>query len=176
MPDPIAITLNAALVAKRNARQDTGVSLQSGLGAGLSFQTDGVITGTHKSPAGRLIELQTTVEKAGNWSVLRVTLPDCDLSQTLGLGFWMRSAAATPTLSRACLRIGTNDAHNDHYFDQHILSAPAQGDHHALMMFDKMPMLTASAPWREFLLFLPPAQDLALSIIDLRLFTVGDSK
>lgn len=174
MPAHIAITLNAALVAKVNARQDTSASLHSALGAGLTFQTDGVITGTHKSPAGRLIELQTTVEKPGHWSVLRVTLPDCDLTQTLGLGFWMRSAAASPTLSRACLRIGNQDGHDDHFFDQHILSAPAQGDHHALMMFDKTPMLSAPAPWREFLLFLPPTQNLALSIIDLRLFTVGD--
>lgn len=177
MPRSIDSLLNIALMGQLGQCQPRKRGLDAVLQTGITLQPEAssIMSGEVNSPAGRLLEITTKVEKAGPWFALRITLPPCDFSNLLGLGFWLRSSAASPTLSRACLRIGTDAGYTDHTFDQHILSQSAQGDHHALMMFDKCPTAKQPATWREFILFLPPAQDLNLSLIDMRLFTIGDA-
>ena len=169
--------LNAPLRSLRDQGLPTGAGLDQPLGTGLRLHADAPDTMTAQldSPAGRLLDLRTTVDVAGNWLALRVTLAGFDLRAIAGIGFWMRSAADTPTLTRACLRIGTDDGHDDLMFDQTILSDPSQSDHHALLVCDRHPTLDRTPPWAEFILFLPPAQDLHFSLIDLRLFSIpGD--
>lgn len=125
----------------------------------------------HASPRGRLLELSVRVDLPGDWLALHVPLDLPDLSHMLWFGFALRSAADRPVLSRACLRSGkTGGGFHDQFFDRQILSQPAAADHHDLLAPAHCPDLPVIAPWREFILFLPSAQDYRLSLQELRVF------
>ena len=174
MPLPDPALLNAPLRALTAAPAAGG-----GLGdalpvAGLRLMADPAadMAVRWSSPRGRLIEIASTVTVPGQWFTLRLTLDLPDLRGLAGLGFWLRSAAAPALTMQACLRSGTAGGHVDCLFERHVLSHAAQSDHHALMLADCTPDLPPRAPWREFLLFLPPARPVTLALHDLRLFTV----
>lgn len=174
MVAPLSTTFNAPLLALRQQTlaPDT---FDAPLPIGLRLHVDpgAVMTGTRAAPRGRLLTLDTTVHNPGTWFALRLTLGTADFSGLAGVGFWLRSAAPKAMVSRACLRSGLADgSHIDCYYDRYILSQANQTDHHDLIMFDHQPTIPISAAWREFILFLPPTQDLECSLIDLRLFTI----
>ena len=149
----------------------TGAEVVPGLR--LSADPAAAMTGTWSSPRGRLLEIETTVTTPGAWFALRLTLPPIDLTGLAWLGFVLRSGAGHGVGSRACLRSGlAGGAHHDLFFDRLILSQPGESDHHDLIAPDRCPGLPLHAPWREFLLFLPPAEDLRIALHDLRLFAV----
>lgn len=172
LPDPAL--LNAPLTAL-TALNGAGGMLADALpvpGLHLSVDPQAQTQISWSSPAGRLIDLTSTVTKPGRWCALRLTLDLPDLGGIAGLGLWLRSAADTALVTRACLRSGTDDGHVDCYFEREILSHAATSDHHAVMMMDRTPDLPIKAPWREFLLLLPPYRSANLALHALRLFTV----
>jgi hypothetical protein len=140
---------------------------------GVQFHADpqARIAGRWTSPRARLLEVDTTVDTPGDWFALHIDLPLADLSGVAFLGFVARTAAARAMVTRACLRSGLPEGgFTDTFFDRHILSQPGEGDHVDLLAPDRRPDLPQSAPWREFILFLPPVQDIRWALHDLRLF------
>lgn len=127
----------------------------------------------HASPRARLLELEARVTRPGAWLGLHLTLPLPDLSGLRWFGFAARSSANAAMISRACLRSGREGGgFHDQFFDRDLLSHSWESDHHDLMALDHCPELPRHAPWREFILFLPPDLDFRLSLHDLRVFTL----
>ena len=50
-----------------------------------------------------------------------------------------------------------------------MLLRPAVSDHAGLMALARYPDVPDVAPWRELILFLPPAEDLSFALHELRL-------
>jgi len=142
---------------------------------GLIFRIDPAarITGQWSSPRGRLIELRSEVAQPGAWFGLHVTLALPDLRRVAWLGFVARTASLDAIGIRPCLRSGLpGGGFHDAFFDRHILAHAAETDHHDIMDPARQPGLPPQAPWREFILFLPPRQGITWSLHDLRLFTI----
>lgn len=167
--------LNAPLVALRAGVRPATPLDDRPLAPGLGFRRDPAarMTGQWQSPRGRLLELETAVEHPGDWLGLHLALPLPDLAGIAWLGFALRLAAGRAQVARACLRSGRPEGgFHDQFFDRHILAQSAVTDHHDLLAPDQWPDLPQRAPWREFILFLPPERGIALALHDLRLFTL----
>lgn len=131
------------------------------------------IAASWSSPRGRLLELATRVEAPGDWLGLHLTLGLSDLTGLAWLGFAARTGAGQALVARACLRSGLADGgFHDTFFDRDLLSQAAILDHQDMIAPDQRPDLPQQAPWREFILFLPPTQDIDWALHDLRLFAL----
>lgn len=174
MPLPDPALLNAPLTALTASAGPAGTLDDPLPVAGLRLMADpaAVMTVHWSSPRARLLEVSGTVTTPGQWFALRLTLDLPDLTGLAGLGFWLRGAADPALVMQAALRSGTQDGHVDCIFERDILCHAASGDHTALMLTDRTPDLPLRAPWREFLLLLPPYRPITLALDALRLFTV----
>jgi len=160
--------LRAAVIAQRPV--GTGALAP---GVDLRIDPDARISGQWSSPRGRLLELRTEVAQPGDWLGLHLALPPLDLTGVVWLGLAVRSAGAPALVVRACLRSGLpGGGFRDDFLDRHILSQPAETDHVDLLAPDRRPGLPPRAPWREMVLFLPPAQSVTWALHDLRLFAL----
>jgi len=142
---------------------------------GLFLRRDpaGAIDGTWCSPARRLLELETRVAQAGDWLGLHLSLPLDDLAGIGWIGLVVRSAADQSLILRPCLRSGlAAGGFHDQFFPRHVLSQPGETDHHDLIAPDRLPDLPIRAPWRELILFLPPAHSIRWALHDLRVFVL----
>jgi hypothetical protein len=145
------------------------------LSAGIALHRDpeGAIDGQWRSPAGRLLELDTQVTRPGAWLGLHLSLPLYDLASVRWIGIVARTAAGQSLTLRPCLRSGHDGGgFHDQLFPCHLLSQPAQTDHHDLIAPAHLPDLPQVAPWRELVLFLPPAHDIRWVLHDLRVFVL----
>lgn len=187
MPDRCA-ALNRPLDALR-AMVLPEAGLDTPLPPGLALQADPAagMAGRWQSPRGRLLELEALPEAPGRWFGLHLALPSAlwpdDRAEERGpgepppepppgwIGFAARTAAGSVLGLRACLRSGLPEGgFHDAFFDRPITSEPAETDHLDMMAPDRRPDLPRRAPWREFILFLPPDRGLAWALHDLRLF------
>ena len=141
-------------------------------GAFLHHDPAGQITGHWHSPQGRLIEIAAEITVPCQWFALHLALDLPDLSGIVWLGFVARSSASPTAAIRACLRSGTPDGFHDCFFDRHILAQSRESDHQDLIAPARREGLPMQAPWREFILFLPPARSLHWVLHDLRIFTL----
>lgn len=143
---------------------------------GLRFRLDpeGGTSGRWISPRDRIVELEVESDRPSRWLGLHLELPEAaDLSATPWWGFVLRGAADRPVALRPCLRSGRDAASGggflDLFFARPLVLRPGARDHHDLLAPPRQPDLLAPAPWREFILFLPPAEPFRLVIEDLRL-------
>lgn len=140
---------------------------------GLRFRLDpeGGTTGRWISPRHRMLELEVACERPSRWLGLHLELPEAaDLSAVRWWGFALRGAADRPIALRPCLRSGRAEGgFDDLFFVRPVILRPGARDHHDLLAPPRQPDLLAPAPWREFVLFLPPAESFRLVIEDLRL-------
>lgn len=132
----------------------------------------GDLSGQWRSPRGRLLELDTQVSDPGGFLALHLRLPPFDIMACNWFGFVARTNAASAMITRVCLRSGTGEGFHDQFFARHILSQPGASDHHDLLVPAQCPDLPRAAPWREFILFLPPNRALAWALQDLRLIVL----
>lgn len=142
------------------------------LPGGLLLNADpaGRVTGRWSSPAGRLIEIETEVAEPGRWLGLHLPLPAEDLAGRLWIVLALRTSAAAATAIRPCLRSGLAEGgFRDDFFPRAVLAQPRESDHLDRLAPDHLPDLPLQAPWRELVLFLPPATGLHLVLHDLRL-------
>jgi hypothetical protein len=147
----------------------------TGLAPGVMLHADpaSTITGHWSSPAGRLAEISARVIRPGAWFALHVTIPLPDLTGLTWIGLILRSSAAKTCLIRPCLRSGRTDGgFHDHFLARHVLSRSRESDHHEIIPLSWHPDLPLQAPWREVILFLPPAEDTHLMLHDLRIFAL----
>jgi hypothetical protein len=143
------------------------------LAPGIDLRIDPAaqVAGHWSSPRGRLLELQTEVAVSGDWIGLHLALPPLDLTGVAWLGLALRSAGGSALVVRACLRSGlAGGGFRDDFLDRHILSQPGETDHVDMLAPDRRPGLPLRAPWREVVLFLPPAHSVTWALHDLRLF------
>jgi hypothetical protein len=129
------------------------------------------LIGTWTSPAQRLLEIRTDEDFSGDWLGLHIALDLAPLRDVTFLGFACRTAAATETLVRVCIRSGLEDGFSDQFFSRHILSLPEPLTHTDALYVPATPGLPDAAPWRELVLFLPREQ-LDWHLHDLRIFAL----
>lgn len=142
-------------------------------GIALHRDPGGQIDGSWQSPAARLLELQTQVQRPGDWLGLHVALPLYDLRGIRWIGIVARTAADQSLVVRPCLRSGDDDGgFHDQLFPSHLLSQPSETDHHDLIAPDRLLDVPQDAPWRELILFLPPAHNIRWVLHDLRVFVL----
>lgn len=125
--------------------------------------------GHWSSPAGRIAELHLRAAAPGRWLGLHIALPPVETDALTWLSLMLRGHAARPLAVKPCLRSGRGEGFSDSFFARHLLLRPEVSDHAGLMAPDHYPDLPDTAPWRELILFLPPAEDLSLALHDLRL-------
>jgi hypothetical protein len=139
----------------------------------LNADPDLRLTGTWGSPRGRLLEIATTITTPGRWLALHVPLGGDDWTGARWLMLAARTSAAAAMAVRVGLRIGQVDGFADHFLPRAILAQPREADHTDLLALDRDPALraalTAPAPWRDLILFLPPGTGSHLMLHDLRL-------
>lgn len=181
MNNPAPRTLSAVL-APLEYRADTDVlsplfpcgTTRTPLVPGAFLRRDaaGQISGHWHSPQGRLLEVAAEITVPGQWFALHLELDLPDLTGISWLGFVARSTASPTAAIRACLRSGTKGGYHDCFFDRHILAQSRESDHQDLIAPARHADLPAQAPWREFILFLPPTRAFHWALHDLRVFTL----
>lgn len=128
------------------------------------------VSGTYRSPPGRLLEIDAQAGHAGDWFGLHISLSARDLSDSAVLGFVARTQAPQAVMIRAALRTGSeNGTFTDIFFDKHILMHSEVTTHLDALSLPARLDVPAKADWRELILFLPP-ETIRLSLIDLRVF------
>jgi len=141
-------------------------------GFALHADPEMALSGSYKSPKGRLLEIDAKAgSNQGNWFGLHLSIPVHDLGDKGVLGFVARLSAPDITVARACLRSGTEDGFQDCFFDKHLLFRPDEASHMDVLQVQMRDQLPQHAPWRELILFLPTG-DFRLSLADLRVFAV----
>lgn len=166
--------LNTPLQTLRDSLLDVQDIAAADLPGGIRLHPDpaGELTATVSSPRARLLELEVAVVRPGAWLGLHVPLHLPDLPGIRWLGFAARSNATHALAVRACLRSGVAGGFLDVFFDRHVLSQAGQGDHVDMLATDHLPELPQQAPWREFVLFLPPGESFGWALHDLRFFAL----
>lgn len=163
--------LAPALAALRDDRLAGEIAARTDFAPGLALHADPAlqVTGSWRSPAGRLLELDLHMAGTGRWIGLHLRLETPDLSRAAWLGFACRGAAAQETLIRPCLRSGSDKGFSDCFFGRHLLAAPEVRDHVDALHVPTHRNIPETAGWRELVLFLPQ-QDFRWHLHDLRLF------
>jgi hypothetical protein len=144
-------------------------------GVMLHLDPEAALTGRWSSPAGRLVEMHTEVTRPGAWFGLHIRLPEAaaDLEGRRWIGIVARTSAGRAMAIRVALRSGLEaGGFQDSFLPRHILSQPRQSDHHDLLCPADLPDLPQRAPWREVVLFLPPAAPMAWVLHDLRILAL----
>lgn len=173
---PDATARHALDMLREDAREGAlGQDPQVAPGVALHADPALGMTGTWRSPPGRLLEIEARPARPGSWFGLHVSLGGCDLDRHGIVGFACRTRSSELQILRACLRSGIDarpgGAFVDRFFDKHILSQPVEGSHLDALPARGHEALPAQAPWRELILFLP-TEGFDWSLIDLRLFIV----
>ena len=165
------------LAALRDAAIPGGPLDETPLLPGVRFRLDpeGGSAGRWTSPRDRIVELTVATGRPSRWLGLHLELPEAaDLAGTAWLGFALRGAADRPIAVRPCLRSGreaeAGGGFVDLFFARHVLLRPGARDHHDMIAPPRSPDLPALAPWREFILFLPPAEPYRLVLEELAVF------
>jgi hypothetical protein len=180
------IALDGALSAFRAATTETepaqaenplfaegGQIMNLAPGLWLHADPGSLITGHWSRPAGRLIELAAHVARPGAWFGLHVRLSLPDLTGISRIALIAESSATPACAIWPCLRSGLPDGgFRDDFFARHILAQSRESDHHDILSLSRHPDLPRHAPWRELVLFLPPAVDSHLMLHDLRIFAL----
>lgn len=162
---------NGALAQLRDCREMGVLSTDTVFSPGIRLNADPAlgISGTWRSPPGRLLELEAWTSGPGDWCAVHVPLETTDNAGFAVLGFACRSAARVPVVIRPCLRSGTEDGFVDCFFDRHVLAHSVESLHVDALDLDRRLDVPVSALWREVVLFLP-VHAFRISINDLRLF------
>lgn len=177
MTDNIALgpdgQVNHVLTLLRNGAAEGDLQENVVFMPGIELHADPALglSGSYRSPEGRILEFDARMEAPGGWCGLHLTLPATDLRRYGVLGFACRSSAPDLHMVRACIRSGREDGFEDCFFDKHILIRPEEATHVDALSVHHQDRLPMEAPWREFVLFLP-VESFRLSLIDLRVFLV----
>lgn len=129
------------------------------------------LTGSYRSPKGRVLEIDAQMTGPGGWCALHIDLPARDLGVAEVLGFLCRAAAPEDQILRACLRSGTDKGFVDTFFDKHLLLYSEVSVHLDAITVPLRPDLPQIAPWRQLILFLP-TQSFRATLHDLRVFVI----
>lgn len=171
-PDSPLAAAAATLDTLRRGTAEGALGARTDLAPGLFLAADPALglTGTWRSPPGRMVELVARPTGSGAWCGLHLALGPLDLGGGAILGLAARLAAPAPLPLMVALRSGDGSGgFTDAAFDRHILARPDAGLHLDAIDPARREDVPARAPWRELVLFLPlTASDLALH--DLRVF------
>lgn len=177
MTDSIAIgaegQANHLLECFRTTRAEGALASDVHFLPGLDLHTDPQLglSGTWRSPEGRVLELDAKPAAPGGWCALHLALP---LATTRGkrvLGFAARLAAPEIVVARACLRSSREGGFVDCFFDKHLLFSPEEAGHIDALHLALRDDIPQQAAWRELILFLS-TEPFRLSLIDWRVFAV----
>lgn len=139
---------------------------------GVELHADAALgmTGTYRSPAGQMLQIDAKMQRSGGWVGLHIALPHRDLSDYEAFGFMARFSASQVLIAQACLRSGVQGGgFKDHFFEKHLLLRPEATSHLDALHVHYAHDFDLEASWRELILFLP-TEDFHLSLVDLRVF------
>ena len=130
------------------------------------------LSGSWRSPPGRLLELEARAASRGEWIALHLALPLSGLQDLTYLGYACRAAGPKPWMIRPCLRSGLEDGgFTDTFFGKHILTTERPASHLDALYLDSCPELPLAAPWRELVMFLP-CEDFRIYLHHLYIFAL----
>lgn len=170
--DLSAWSIAPELARLRQARSKGRLGEVTEIAPGVALLSDPALglSGTWRSPAGRLLELDCEMSGAGNWLGLHLTLHAPDLTRLSWIGFACRSVAEGELMIRPCLRSGSaTGGFVDSFFARHMLADPEPRNHVDALHPETLRTVPMTAPWRELVLFLP-CQRLTWHLHDLRIF------
>lgn len=165
---------NYALQLLRSSQTSGEIQAQTEIQPGLALHADPALqaSGSWRSPAGRLFELEVTTGGEGGWFGLHMRLGGISLSQAGLIGIACRGTSPTIEAVRVCIRSGRPEGgFDDCFFPKRILTHPDASSHLDALQISQQPELPPEAPWRELILFLP-LHSFRLDLHDLRLFIV----
>lgn len=165
--------VNHALAVLRSGSREGELEQHVHFLPGIDLHADPALDlkGRFRSPEGRILELSAQPAGRGDWCALHLNFPARDLRNYGVMGFALRGAAPQMQVLRACVRSGKEDGFTDCFFDKHILLRPEESSHVDALPVSGGLALPPEAPWREMILFLPPAA-FDLTLVDLRVFLI----
>lgn len=171
--DRNAISGNIALNTLRVGHTSGVLSDDITFALGVELHADAVLgmTGTYRSPAGQILEIDAKMQRSGGWVGLHIALPHRDFSAYEVFGFVARFNASQVLVAQACLRSGVEGGYfKDHFFKKHLLLRSEATSHLDALHVHCVDGFDLDAPWRELILFLP-TEDFHVSLVDLRVFS-----
>ncbi|MCL4186297.1 MAG: hypothetical protein KJZ85_01720 [Rhodobacteraceae bacterium] len=143
-----------------------------GPGVSLVLDPEGQTEAEAIAAPGALMGLRLRAIVPGRWAGLHIVLGPLDLTDRHVIGVVLRTRAPAVTTLRIALRSGREGGFDDCDFPKRLVAFGEDSTHVDLLQTARHPdTLPLQAPWRELVLFLPPA-GCELVIQDLRLFVV----
>lgn len=141
-------------------------------GISFSFDPDAELSGRLKAADGAVLSFAIEEIKNSGWLALHISMGGFDLASYGVIGFVCKTQAPNAIALRACIRSGTEAGFVDCFFDKHLVGYSEPSTHLDAMDVSIQKTLPAQAPWRDFVLFLPPDRPTDLTLLDLRFFIV----
>lgn len=138
----------------------------------FSFDPAGTLKGSLLEDADAILSFRIESLKDSHWLALHVSLGGFDLDGFGVIGFICKSDAPSAVAMKTCIRSGTEAGFVDCFFDKQVVSYSQTSTHLDAMDVEGRKNLPAQAPWRDFVLFLPPDRPVEATLRDLRFFIV----
>lgn len=122
------------------------------------------------SPVGDVLRLRAKAHSENRWTALHFVLGALDLKDASLVGVMIKSQShQSAAVSRVCLRSGQHGKFRDFFFDKHLISTTAPGQHADFCLLDQSEGIHLTAEWRDLIIFFP-SQDIDLSLTQVRFF------
>lgn len=138
----------------------------------FSFDPAGTLKGSLQDNEDALLSFRVESLKDSHWLALHVALGGFDLDGFGVIGFICKSTAPSAVAMKTCIRSGTEAGFVDCFFDKQVVSYAQTSTHLDAMDVEGRKNLPTQAPWRDFILFLPPDRPVEATLLDLRFFIV----
>lgn len=114
------------------------------------------VSGNWRSPVGRFLELECTVEGKGDWLGLHLSLDPANIDTYNYLLLMLRIDGSNCSLMRVCLRsVFLDGSFRDIFFDKHLFPNVRPSTHLDALYLDAYPTLPDNCAFRELVIFLP---------------------
>lgn len=114
------------------------------------------VSGNWRSPVGRFLELECTVEGKGDWLGLHLSLDPAKIYTYSYLFLLLRINGHCSSLMRVCLRsVFLDGSYRDIFFDKHLFTDVRPRTHLDALYLDAYPDLPDNCAFRELVIFLP---------------------
>ena len=160
-------------VLRQLNRELSPLALGEPLVEGVHFNADPSVKSTIAvaSRPGMLMSAKFDIESGAQWLALHISMSDCVLEGKMLLGIAIRSSAAQSLTYRVCLRNGHEGGFDDIFFRKTVIAYAEPGLHLDALSIAEHPVLAASAPWRDAVLFFRPESS-KIELQDLRFFAI----
>lgn len=123
------------------------------------------------SPQGTLLRLKAAAQPTCRWTALHIVLGQLNLTDADYVGVVVKSQSHSgSTISRICLRSGTENKFRDCFFSKHLVSTAAPGTHVDILDLRGAKNLPLTSEWRDLVVFFSE-RDIDLTLTKIRFFS-----